>query len=345
MEEKNNFTLEEKCQSIINNVPLKLNDDQKMRYVCHELGLIFAKDVEFFYDKENEDRRKQIFNNYKTIENNQVICRNAAYKHVEVANALGLDCRMIEIKENDNQDITHWAIEYNGENNKRYIINPIPDFYRIQMGFSTKSFCSSSEYANYNGEPFDTMSEEYLREIDEKLGYLPGGMYTEELLEKLREDINARLGTHIINTTNIYQDYYYKLLELMKKDFISLEEKLEEIKSLDPDFEKHKEVIKNCLHSKKISNDMKKILHNLSIKELVGSTADLELKRDGASYLGVFDITKKENIATNMLLYKFNYMIECFPKLTNNVTGFIENKNFFDELTRYIFRKRWKDSC
>lgn len=344
MEEIDNLTLEEKCQRIINNVPLNLNDDQKMRYVCHELGLIFAKNVEFFYDKENEDRRKEIFNNYQTIENNQVICRNAAYKHVEVARALGLNCKMIEIKEDDNQWITHWAIEYKGENNKRYIINPIPDFYRIQMGFSTKSFCSTSEYTNYDGEPFDTMSEEYLREIDEKLGYIPGGMYTEEFLEKLREDINARLGTHIIKTTKIYQDYYYKLLELMKKDLIPLEERLEEIRNIDPNFEENKDVIKNCIHSKKISRDMKKILHNLSIKELAGSDSNLELKRDGASYLGIFDVTKKANIKTELLLYKFNYMIECFPQLTSSLTGFIEKKNFFDELKKYIFQKGERDT-
>lgn len=301
MEKTDNITLEEKCQSIIKNVPLDLNDDQKMRYVCHELALIFAKNVEFFYDKENEDRRKQIFNNYQTIENNQVICRNAAYKHVEIAKALGLDCKMIEIKQDDNQWINHWAIEYNGENNKRYLINPIPDFYRIQMGFSTKGFCSTSEYANYDGEPFDTMSEEYLRAIDEKLGYIPGGMYTEEFLEKLREDINARLGTHIIKTTNVYQDYYYKLLELMKKDFLPLEERLAEIKNVDPNFEKNKDTIKSCLQSKKLSNDMRKILHNLSIKELVGSDSNLELKRDGAKYIGVFDITKKREYKNQII--------------------------------------------
>lgn len=343
MEKTDNITLEEKCQSIIKNVPLDLNDDQKMRYVYHELGLIFAKDVDFFYDKENEDRRKQIFNNYQTIENNQVICRNATYKYVEVARSLGLNCKMIEIKEDNNNWITHWAIEYIGENNKRYIINPIPDFYRIQMGFSTKSFCSTSEYTNYDGEAFDTMPEDYLREIDEKLGYLSGGMYTEEFLKKLREDINARIGPHVIKTTNIYQNYYYKLLELMKKDSISLDERLEEIKKIDPNFEKNKEIIKNCIYSKKISKDMRKILQNLSIKELVGSDSNLELKRNGANYIGVFDITKKEVIKTELLLYKFNYMMECFPQLTSSLTGFIEKKNFFDELKKYIFQKGERD--
>lgn len=54
MEKTDNITLEEKCQSIIKNVPLDLNDDQKMRYVYHELGLIFAKDVDFFTIKKTK---------------------------------------------------------------------------------------------------------------------------------------------------------------------------------------------------------------------------------------------------------------------------------------------------
>lgn len=339
MVEENKMNLEEECQRIIENAPLELSDDKKMRYICHELALILAKNVEFFYDKENEERRKEIFNSYQTIENNQVICRNAAYLHVDLAKKLDLDCKMIEIGPEDNQKFNHWAIEFNGENNKRYIINPIPDFYRIQLGFSTKSFCSVSEYFNYNGEAFDTMSEEYLRKIDEELGYLSGGMYTDELLEKLRSEINARLGTHIIKTTDTYQEYYSKLLELMKNENLSIEEKLEKMKPFDPEFEKHKESLKDCIENKRINRDVRKIMHNLSVRHLISSSSNLERNREGSKYLGEFNITNMENFKKEILLYKFNYMMECLPQLTKSLTGFIENKNFIDELKKYIFKK------
>lgn len=35
--------------------------------------------------------------------------------------------------------------------------------------------------------------------------------------------------------------------------------------------------------------------------------------------------------------------MECFPQLTSNLTGFIEKKNFFDELKKYIFQKGERD--
>ncbi len=333
------MSLDEECQRIIENVPLGISDDKKMRYVCHELALILSKSVEFFYERDNTERRREIYDNYQSIENNEVVCRNAAYKHVEVANKLGLDCKCIEINGEDDQEFTHWSIEFNGDNNKKYIINPIPDFYRIQLGFSTKSFCSISEYPNYDKEIFDTMSEDYLRKMDEELGYLSGGMYTEELLEKLRSDINSKLGTHIVKTTEVYQEYYLKLINMMKNTTLSINEKMEEMKLVDPDFGKHREILEDCFKTNRLNKEVRKIMHNISIKYLVGEDNNLERFREGAKYIGNFDITKASKIKKEALIYKFNYMIECLPQLTNNLTGFIENKCFIDEVKKYIFKK------
>lgn len=338
MQELNKLDIEEKCQKIIENVPRNLTNDQKMRYLCHELALILEKSTEFFYEKDNNERRKEIYNNYKTIENYSVVCRNAVYKHVELAEKLGLNCNMIEIKADDSQAFPHWAIEYYGDNNKRYLINPIPDFYRIQMGFSTKSFCSMSEYVHYNGPSFDIMSEEYLRNLDKTLGYLKGNMYTEELLEKLQTDINTKLGTHIVRTSDIYQNYNMKMLELLKNEEMSIEEKMQEIAKIDPDLSKHKDPIKESFEKKIITKQTRKIMHNLSVKSLINKNEELNGSRDGAKYVGNMDVTKLTKLKDELLIYRFNYLLECIPQITEGLTGFIENKNFMEEIKKYLFK-------
>lgn len=339
MQEQNNILLEKECQRIIENVPNNLTNDQKMRYLCHELALILSKSTEFFYEKENQERRREIYDNYKTIENFSVVCRNAVYKHVEQAEKLGLHCNMIEIKGDDNQEFAHWDIEYYGDNNKRYLINPIPDFYRIQMGFSTKSFCSMSEYVNYDGPSFDAMSKEYIRNMDKSLGYLEGDMYTEEFLKKLQTDIQLKTGTHIVRTTDVYQEYCLKLLELIKNRELTVDEKLEEMRKIDPKLDEHKGAIKDSFEKEIITKGARKVMHNLSIKSLLNEEGDLNLSRDGAQYVGNLDVTKISKLKEEVLIYKFNYLLECMPQITSRITGFIENKNFMDEIKKYIFKK------
>lgn len=103
-------------------------------------------------------------------------------------------------------------------------MNPMPDFYRVQMGFSTKHFCCVENCYGYDdGMPFDTMNLEYLRELDKSLGYLSGALYTDELLEKLRVELQLKLGMHIVHTTDVYQDdnnekQYYMMLSLTVDD-------------------------------------------------------------------------------------------------------------------------------
>lgn len=104
----------------------------------------------------------------------------------------------------ENINFNHWALVYENEG-KKYLINPIPDFYRVQMNSSTKSFCHTEDYKFYQDEKFNSMSDEYLRQIDKAIGYLKNDCYTDELFEKLSEEMQSGLGTFIVRTSNYYQ--------------------------------------------------------------------------------------------------------------------------------------------
>ncbi len=334
MKKSNNQSLEEKCDEILSHMSPYFNNDQKMRYLYHELCLIFAKNTEYFYEYDNQTRQ-EIYDNYTQIDNYEVICRSVVYQMEQLALKSGLDCRPISSEGVDG--VTHWSLVYYN-NNKRYLMNPMPDFYRVQMGFSTKHFCCVENYYGYDdGMPFDTMSPEYLRELDKSLGYLSGDLYTDELLEKLRVELQLKLGMHIVHTTDVYQDYYLKMLQLNQDDSLSLDEKLEQIKPLDPQYEKHIEIIRKNLENKTIDKDMKKLIHNLAFKLLEQNEFSLDRKREGAKYIGTIDIKNINNLKKDILTYKFNYMLNCLTTFTDSLTGYIEHKNFMDELIKYIF--------
>lgn len=244
MKEESKSDLQEVCKNIIDNVPQTTSKDKKMRYLYHELGMNLAKNTEFFYDA-SENRRLQIYENYHVIEKMEVICRNAVFLYCNMAEKLDIKCTPLECKNNENSPINHWAIIYENDG-KRYLINPIPDFFRIQMGFSTQHFCHTSDYKVYDGMSFDSMPDEYLRQLDQELGYLTGNLYTDELLRKLSGEVASKIGTHIIKTTDTYQEYYLKLLDTLEDDSKSIEDKLNEFKEIDPQFEKTRQSLKNA---------------------------------------------------------------------------------------------------
>lgn len=331
-------TLYQECDKIIENIPSGLSNDEKIRYLYIETGKKLSKNPEFFYESDLS-KQKEIYDNYQVIENREVICRSVVHLYCNLASKLGLSCRPIKMDTTD-----HWALVYENEN-KKYLINPMQDFYRVQLGFSTRNFCHAEDYHGYSLETFDSMSDEYLRSLDESIGYLNSGCYTEEIFEKLSNEMRNKLGIHIVRTSDYYQDYYFKMLELINDEEKSVDEKLEIIKQIDPELDEHKGIVKDSLEREIVSKSMKKVIHALAYKKLVNSSLDLKKEKDGADFVGSMDVSNLKNMKKQIMLYKFNYMINCIPKYTTNLTGYIENKNFIEELTKYIFQTPKERGC
>lgn len=335
---ESSIDLYQDCRNIIEKMPSKFSNDEKMRYLYIEIGKRLSKNPAFFYESDPK-KQKEIYDNYQIIKNREVICRSVVHLYCNLTAQLGLNCRPIKM---DNTD--HWALVYENDN-KKYLINPMQDFYRVQLGFSTRNFCHAQDYHGYSSEVFDSMSDEYLRELDESVGYLNSGCYTEEIFEKLSTEMRNKLGIHIVRTSDYYQEYYLKLLDLFKDKKLSLEEKISVVSKIDPEMNAHKEVVLHALESNIISNNMKKVIHNLAYKKLINSDFDIKKKREGANFVGSIDVSNLKNMKKQIMLYKFNYMINCIPKYTTNLTGYIENKNFIEELSKYIFQTSEEKSC
>ena len=337
MEEKNKVDLEKLRQQVIDNIKSKKNltNDEKMLSIVYEMGMFLSKNVEFFYHGDLQ-RQNEIYENYKKIENCEVICRSVVHLYSEMAKELGLNCYPLEIENDMEVKFNHWALVYENDN-KKYLINPIPDFYRIQMGFSLRSFCWSENYHGIDKMSFDSMSAEYIKEMATRLGYLKSGIYTDDLLSKLSIEMTTRMGTNIVRTSDVYQDYYLTLLELIQDDTKSLDEKLEKLKTMDDNYDKHKDILIEAINKKKIDTPVRKAIHETAFKNLLNTDPNLDVEREGARYIGSMDITKFKKLKNEMMIYKFNYMFRAIPSLTTSLTGFIENKNFMDQLEKYIF--------
>lgn len=337
MERENKIDLEEIRQQVIDNIKSKenLTNDEKMLSIVYEMGMFLSKNVEFFYNGDLQ-RQNEIYENYKRIENCEVICRSVVHLYSEIAQELGLNCWPLEMEKDVEVKFNHWALVYENDN-KKYLINPIPDFYRVQMGFSLESFCRIENYYGYDKMTFDSMPADYIKEMAIRLGYLKSGIYTNELLSKLSTEMATRMGTNIVRTSDAYQDYYLTLLDFIQDDTKSLDEKLEKLKTMDDNYDKHKNILIEAITKKKVDSDVKKAIHETAFRNLLNTEPNLDVKREGARYIGSLDITKYRQLKNEMMIYKFNYMFRAIPNLTTSLTGFIENKNFMDQLEKYIF--------
>lgn len=297
MEEKNKVDLEKLRQQVIDNIKSKKNltNDEKMLSIVYEMGMFLSKNVEFFYHGDLQ-RQNEIYENYKKIENCEVICRSVVHLYSEMAKELGLNCYPLEIENDMEVKFNHWALVYENDN-KKYLINPIPDFYRIQMGFSLRSFCWSENYHGIDKMSFDSMSAEYIKEMATRLGYLKSGIYTDDLLSKLSIEMTTRMGTNIVRTSDVYQDYYLTLLELIQDDTKSLDEKLEKLKTMDDNYDKHKDILIEAINKKKIDTPVRKAIHETAFKNLLNTDPNLDVEREGARYIGSMDITKFKKLS------------------------------------------------
>lgn len=164
------------------------------RKVIIEAAKIFYRNHTFFMDKENIKAREKLYNkeiDVRNIDDFSIVCNTY--------------CRIIGEVLKENYDIDtelisphkdkfrHVDLLLKTKKGSKYILDPLMDLERMQIGLKPDSFASKEEYDRFYVGKIDGVSfltDEELRLIDDSIHYTINGMYIDDSLDMLREDFD-----------------------------------------------------------------------------------------------------------------------------------------------------------
>ena len=208
------YELETKINEIINSVPENLSEMEIVRYVYLSLGKILVADTHFSYGSTPELKRAIYEKGKKQIipDTNEIICNSGSELLAYILQRLGINATTYYTQEDSHAEtIIHTS------NNKMYALNLVGDLSRIQTGRRTKYFAIGSlmetfddsnrnrfykEIEKFYNHPLNSLSKKELNEFDNKLGYTINGLYTEDVIFKLKDSLVKK-----------YPDFYNGTLE------------------------------------------------------------------------------------------------------------------------------------
>ena len=176
---------------IIENMPKNLTDIEKVRYLYLEIGNIISYNVEY---RHYIDTRfaKDIYDEEITIESIEradyqnkitVLCKQASEILNEALNKIDIKSRCVGFEEGSQYHVEVLA----NVKNKRYCLDLIRDAANIQKGLKTKGFATARKL--YNGMNCDTIIQDDLKVIDQKLGYCKNDIYMDDAILMLKREM------------------------------------------------------------------------------------------------------------------------------------------------------------
>lgn len=189
------------------NMPEGLNEIETAKYIYVELGKEKAFDEKYFFG--NSKTRRQIYklaeqtkHNTDTVaKNKKIICVSLTYLYRDILKEFGINSVVAE-------DGNHkYPIILLNDKMQMIKADLQLDLYNIQTKSKTQYFATRSRYESYDVIPID---EKYLREIDEKIGYIQKNEnYRDYEIEKIKEEVkykNANEALSIILNNNQIND-------------------------------------------------------------------------------------------------------------------------------------------
>lgn len=179
-------------RKVLKSMPEEYKSDKNlmMRYIYINACIYYAKDTRFFY---GTDSSKEIIYNRKIDPKNfkgrNIICKSLATIIVDSFNEVGIKAKTIS-KKDTNSPFPHIDIIAEGNNDKKYYMNPLDDLFRAQIGLKTKSFASKTR--KYPDENLSYMEDEEIQKYDDKIGYTYKGIYTDTFFELLKGEFQNR---------------------------------------------------------------------------------------------------------------------------------------------------------
>ena len=218
---------------------------EKIRYVYITVGKYLQKDTDFFLSLKNKlgelnlskDELYKIYNDDKSVNSkdwNKVICKSSAIILKRIFDKLGIESKIIETTDVDNDylefDINHYFLCVN-DGVSNYFLTLTADLPNIQNGLRTEHFGTNIDYFReddngdfkqvYKGDEIShrVISYNELKAIDKKIGYIT--LFSsfsgdkEEYINYLFDLINKKMDKN-----RWYYDSLAEHTEFYKKYFI-----------------------------------------------------------------------------------------------------------------------------
>jgi len=208
-----------------------ISDLEILRYIYIDLGKKMNFDVQYTFG--NSKQKRNIYDRLvdekelnKAFENRTIICKSLAYI-VDLILAEFEICAYVEYDRDDYGKIKNGSHVYNVvelSDGHKFIIDLEEDLEYIQTGAKTKHFGLS--FVNHKDFIYD---EEKMRQIDKKIGYIPEGIYMDDIIWMIEKAVSTDISDEvlfefILNNLNKYQDisnigyrerilYYERMIE------------------------------------------------------------------------------------------------------------------------------------
>lgn len=202
-----------KIDTIINNMPQNLSKIEKAYYIYLELGKIVNENPQFVFS--NPKEKCEHYNDTIDTEYN-AICKSISELYVSILRDERIGISADLVKESPESPLTHidTILKIDGKN---YIVDLIGDLSRIKTSRRVNKFCFDLNRSEDNPRmreknkaylerleshygKIDSLTREEIEQFDKKLGYsffIPQfskdnerGLYTEDIIELLRKDMN-----------------------------------------------------------------------------------------------------------------------------------------------------------
>lgn len=179
---------------MVQNMPKGWSALEQVRYLYLQLGNVFSYNRDYLHVTDPRILR-EIYEDFITIP----MIENGNYQ-----NKINAVCKQHArilcdtLNSNREKDIKAKTVGYvEGEENhidvvvtvegKNYNLNISKDLYKIQKGMKTKGFATKS--TALDGTVCEILSEEEIKKMDEKNGYCKYGVYTDDILQLLRKEM------------------------------------------------------------------------------------------------------------------------------------------------------------
>lgn len=222
--------LDEKIE-LLKRKKIYVPDIEILRLIYMDLGQKMNFDSHYTFG--NKAQKQDIYNSLmceeefdKLIKSKEVICKSLAYMLNMILPRYGIKS-FIEYQRDERGRVKQGAHVYNIvelQDGKRFIIDLVEDFEYIQTGSKTRNFAM-----DVNDELSCLYSESELRRIDQEIGYIPEGLYMEDVLGLMNRAISGNISDDelfefVLDNLNKYRDisnmgyvvrciYYERMIE------------------------------------------------------------------------------------------------------------------------------------